>query len=159
MTFLPANTYGSYLPESVVIPQDQGLQYFLKEVLENYARFINRKETASYDLIEQVINQQYFDTNVQKKRNVFRKVFSFGAIAAGASLNIAHGITGLTTMTRLYGTIITDVVDQRPIPYADAATVTNQVSVLLSGINITVTNGATAPNITSGIAVIEYLKQ
>ena len=78
---------------------------------------------------------------------------------AGAALNIAHGITNFVELTALYGTCITAVVDYRPIPFVSVAAANQGIQVLLAGANITITNGAAAPNITSGIIIAEYLKQ
>ena len=122
---------------------------------------VNEKERGFYPQELEILNDQRFFTigDPQNYRSVFRKVFSFGAIAPGAALNIAHGIAGITDFTRLYGTIITSVPDNRPLPYVDTILIANQVSLLRNGINIVITNGAAAPNIISGIVVCEYLKQ
>lgn len=159
MTFNPPNSLGNYLPEQVWLSEDQKtFQSEVKRLAEDHAKMINRKDTGSYDLIEQIINQQFFGANPQTKRFVYRKVFSFGAIAAGANLAIAHGLTGTLTFTRIYGTINTAFPDDRPLPYVDTFAVTNQVSVLRNGANMIIQNGATAPAIVSGILVIEYIK-
>jgi len=162
MTFRPINTLETPLPENVSFSEDY--KQFLEQITRYYrdiARTVNDKERGFYPEELEILNsQKYFVAgDPQRYRNVFRKVFSFGAIAAGAVLNIAHGITGLTEVTDLYGAVITAVPDDRPIPYVDTVLVTNQISVLRNGINIVVTNGATAPNVTSGTIVIEYLKQ
>ena len=122
---------------------------------------VNDKERAYYPVDIEILNDQKFFVagDPQRYRSVFRKVFSFAAIAAGATLNIAHGITGFVELTNLYGTCITAVVDYRPIPFASVAAANQGIQILLAGANISITNGAAAPNITSGICVCEYLKQ
>lgn len=158
MSFAPISSSGNFVPENYTIPEDAlQLQEFLKRTLEEHSRFINRKDMGQYETIETQNNQTFPGTTPQIKKLIYRKIFEFGAIAAGATLNVVHGITGITDFTRIYGTIITSV-DNRPLPYADAVLVTNQVSILRSGINIVIVNGATAPNITSGKAIIEFLK-
>lgn len=157
--FQPENTLGNYLPEQYWLPEDKSsFQSEIKRTLEDHAKMVNRKDTGSYDLIEQIINQQFFGANPQNKRFVYRKVFSFGAIAAGVALPIAHGIAGTLTFTRIYGTINTAFPDDRPLPYVDTFLVTNQVSVLRNGANMIIQNGATAPAIVSGLLIIEYIK-
>jgi hypothetical protein len=158
MTNPAVTSFGNYLAESYEVP-DQEIEFntFLKSYFEDSAKLLNRKDTATYDLVEIQSNQQFFGANAQTKRFAFRKVFSFGAIGTGAALPIAHGITGISMFTRIYGTIQT-AADSRPLPYVDAAAVTNQVSVLVNGANIVITNGATSPAIVSGICVLEYLK-
>lgn len=160
MSFLPTFSLGNYLPEDVDLPEgSHELRVMLKSILEDNAKQTNRKDTGSYDEVEQLINQQFFGVTPQVKRNVYRIVFPFGAIATGAALNIAHGIVGFVELTRLYGTCITDVIDYRPVPFNSVAAANQGIQVLLAGINITITNGGAAPNITSGIIVCEFVKQ
>jgi hypothetical protein len=160
MTSSPINSVAFQVPENITFTKD--FDQFIVQLTEIYtklARASNAKDVGTYDLTELVNGQKFFTIgNPQIKRSAYRKVFAFGAIAPGATLNIAHGITGITTFTRMYGTIITNVVDDRPLPYVDTIIVTNQVSLLRNGANIVIINGATAPNITSGIVILEYLK-
>ena len=151
MTF---STSGNFLPETIDIPQQQkDLSPYLKTRLEEIIRLLNRKDTGTYDLAELQNNQQFFGANPQVKRFAFRKVFQF----TGALLTFPHNITGATVYTRIYGTFQT-AADSRPLPYVDAALITNQVAVLVNAANIVITVGATAPAIISGILVLEYLK-
>lgn len=159
MSFAPSSSIGNFVPENYVIPDEPfQLQEFLKKTLEEHARFINRKDMGQYETIELQNNQTFPGTLPQNKKQIYRKIFEFNAIAAGATLNIPHGITGITDFTRIYGTIITAVPDNRPLPYVDVINVTNQVSVLRNGLNIVIVNGATAPNITSGRVIVEFMK-
>lgn len=151
MTF---STSGNFLPETIDLPEQQkDLPPFLKTRLEEIIRLLNRKDTGTYDLSELQNNQQFYGANPQVKRFVFRKVFQF----TGALLTFPHNITGAAMYTRIYGTVQT-AADSRPLPYVDTVAVTNQVSVLVTGANIVITNGATAPAIVSGLVVVEYLK-
>lgn len=160
MTSLPANSKNYFLNESEVFPSDQS--EFLRKITHVYTQIAisgNVREIALYDTIEQVNGQQFYNTtNIRNRRPCFRRVYPFGAIAAGATLNIAHGLTNVTLMTRIDGACITDVVDYRPIPYASTANVNLQISVTATLTNIVIVNGAAAPNITSGFIVLEYLK-
>lgn len=122
------------------------------------AKASNSKDIGTYELTEILNGQKFYGANPQVKRDVYRKCFAFGAIAAGATLNIAHGVANITNITRLYGTCTTVVVDQRPIPFADITLITNQIMLVLNGANIVIVNGATAPNITNGIVVLECVK-
>lgn len=159
MTYSPINTKISYLPSTEYFPEDDDeLLVKLATVYSNIAKAANIKEIGLYDVVEQINGQLFFDpANAQRKRTAFRKVFPIGAIAPGAVLTFAHGIARVVLFTRIYGTCITNVVDYRPIPYVNEALVTNQVSVRASATNVFVANGATAPAITSGIVVLEYL--
>lgn len=150
--------FGFYTEEDLTIPDNEiDRNFFLKDRLEEHAKFINGKDSGIYEEYEYFSNKTFFGATPQVKRSVYRKSFSFGAIAAGATLNIAHNIT-FSIFTMIYGTVITDVVDYRPIPYVDAVLVTNQIAITIDAVNINITNGATAPNVTTGIIVLEYLK-
>ena len=159
MTTNSNNSIAPFLNMSEVYPEDES-QLRIKQttVYSNIANAVNIREIAVYDLQQLLTGQHWFDPlTVQKKRFTYRQVYQIGAIAAGATLNVLHRIVGVVAFTRMYGTCITDVVDYRPIPYADAAVVTNQISLTVAGVNLVIVNGATAPNITSGIIVLEYL--
>jgi hypothetical protein len=154
MTNPAVSSFGNYLAESYQIPKDDVEFYIMiKSYFEDSAKLLNRKDTGTYDLAEIQNNQQFFGANPQVKRFAFRKVFQF----TGALLTFPHNITGATMYTRIYGVIQT-AADSRPLPYVDAALVTNQVSVLVNGANIVIVNGATAPAVVSGVCVLEYLK-
>lgn len=156
----PGGTVSFILQEQVIFAKDN--EQFLKQLTTLYgqiARSANSKDIGQYELIELLNGQRFFGANPQTNREVYRKVFQIGAVAIGGLSTIVHGITGLVRFTRMYGTVITAVVDDRPIPYVDTVAVTNQISVLRNGLNILIQNGATAPAITSGLLVVEYLKQ
>jgi hypothetical protein len=160
MTFNPANTLSPYLPTSIWFPED--FTQFRIKFLQSYrdiANNLNIREIGIFDLQESLTGEQWFTAgDPQKKRGVFRKVFSIGAIAAGVTLNTPHGLTNVTAYTHIYGTAITAVPDNRPIPFASATVVTNQIEIRVDATNIIIVNGATAPNITSGLVVLEFLK-
>lgn len=160
MTFQPSNSFAPFLPTSIYLPDDFDqmllrLQAYLTEV----SLKVNDREIGLYEQTELVTGQTWFPLAGQLiSQQTFRQVFVFGTINAGATLNIPHNITNLLQFTKIYGTCITATPDNRPIPYADAALVTNQISINATAANIVIVNGATAPNISSGLAIIEYLK-
>lgn len=164
MTFGPSNSFGFFLIQNQYFSKDQ--ETFLQQITKinaDISRTVNVREIALFDLAEIPTGQQWFNTaNVQIKRDGFRKVFTFGAIAPGATSTIAHGITGFSTLTftHIYGTAITSAAtfNQRPLPYVDVTNVTNQISIDADATNFRIVNGATAPNVLSGIVVLEYLK-
>lgn len=147
------------VPEFVTFATDQSVFLTqLTELYESLAKASNAKDVGIYDLNETINGQTFFGATPQESRDCFRKTFNFGAIVAGGLLPIVHNIAGLVQVTRLYGSCLTAVPDQRPLPYVDTFFLTNQVSILLNGANILIQNGATAPAIASGLIVIEYLK-
>jgi hypothetical protein len=159
-TFLPANSKTSFVETSTVFPEDQSqllIQLTSRDTTLAYA--INIREIAQYETVELLNGQQFFTPgSAQAKRFGYRKVFLLPATVAGATTNIAHGLSGVTAYTHIYGCATTAVPDDRPIPYASATAVNQQIEVKILGTNIVVINGAAAPNITGGFIVLEYLK-
>lgn len=109
--------------------------------------------------IPAVTGESWFLSN--RRQQTLRQTYIIGAIAAGGTQNIPTGITTFSQFSRIYGTVVTNVVDYRPLPYVDSATVTNQISVtvaLVGGVqNIIIQVGATSPPVTGGIVVLEWL--
>jgi len=161
MTFLPVNTLANFLDPSIILPEEASqLKYVLRDAYYRTADAVNSREISYYPLQEIVCGNFFFTSgNPQKFRLAYRKVFEVGAIATGATSTVAHGITGLVEFTHIYGTLITDVVDYRPLPFVSAVAVNQQTSVQVVGANYVIVNGAAAPNITNGILILEYLKQ
>ena len=159
MTAAPNFSSGNFLPENISLPKDQqDLFPILNRLLEDHASMINRKDTGQYETVEIQCNQTFPGNTPQDKKYVYRKIFTFGAVAAGATLNIVHNITGFVQLTDLYGTCITNVIDYRPIPFVSVIAVNQGIQLLLAGANIVLINGAGAPPITSGYIICEFLK-
>src|SRR6185295_5487472 len=154
---------GPFIGTSTFFPDD--FPEFRAKFLELYrdlSNAVNTREVGVFDLVEFLTGENWFTAgNPQIKRKTYRKVFQLSATGAGVTTNIAHGITGVnttTTFTHIYGACVTNAPDNRPIPFASATVVTDQIQVLVNATNIVVTNGATAPSITSGYIILEYLK-
>lgn len=159
MTFSPANSQSATIPENITFSKDPNQFYLqLTTVYNQIARSINLKDIASYETVEIITGQQFFGADNQTKRRTYRKCFSFGAIAAGANIVFAHGITQISMFTRIIGTCVTNIPDYRPIPYASVTNLNQQIEINIGVANITISNGAGGPNITSGICVVEFLK-
>lgn len=160
----PVNSVGPFLPVYQTFSRDP--DQFLIQITEFYSnivRSINFREISSYLKVELPTGEKWFNPNdAQNPREGFRQIFTTGVIAAGGTSSQAHGITGFTTLTftHIYGTAITTAAtfNQRPIPYSSATSVTNQIQVDVDNTNLRIINGATAPQITSAIIVLEYLK-
>ena len=92
-TYLPSNSKTAFLNTTEVFPEDFS-QFLIKltNLYTDIANAVNLREIAQYDLIEFITGEQWFTTgNAQVKRSTFRKVYSIGSIAAGATLNTPHG--------------------------------------------------------------------
>lgn len=106
-----------------------------------------------------ITGDSYFLNN--QRQQTLRQVYTFGAIAAGTELDIPTNITSLVQFTRIYGTVITNAVDYRPLPYVDPITLTTGMALLVGTVagkqQIRIVLGATAQPVTSGLVVLEWL--
>lgn len=156
----PANSNAAFIPiNETFSQQDDQFLIQLTNRDRDIARYINIREIAIYDLVEILTGEQWFlPGNAQSKRDAYRQVYQLPATAAGATTTIPHGISTITTFTHIYGSAVTATPDFRPIPYANATAVNQQIEIKCDNTNIYVINGAGAPNISSGVVVLEYLK-
>ena len=159
MSFEPSGAMNSFVSTTREFPYDaESLKVTLEHTYTEIAQAINFREIGTYTTVEVLTGKAYFDpADANNTRLSFRQLYIVGAIVAGATLNIPHNIAGTFFVTLVQGNCVTAVVDQRPIPYASATLVTDQISITVAGANIVIVNGATAPNITSGIVTLEYL--
>lgn len=135
------------------------LRYQLTQSQTDMGNAINQREIGNFLNTETVTGKQFFDpTNPQVKKPVFRIVISTGAIAIGATATLAHGITGITQVTHLYGAVTTSAPDFRPLPFVSSIAVGNQASLRATSTSIIIVSGAGMAAITAGYVVMEYLK-
>jgi len=162
MTFSPPNTLEPALPENVSFaPEWEQFHEQWTNLYRKVAYKVNGKERAIYPLGLEIVNDQRFFTvgDPQKYREAFRKVFNIGAVAAGATVNTPHGITNMTSFTKIEGTAVTVVPDYRPLPFSSPIALNQNIWLSVTAIDVVIVNGAGSPNITSAIVVLEYLKQ
>ena len=162
MSISPDNGQSAFLRTSEIFPED--LSQLLDKLTYSYtdiANSINVRDISLYNDTELLNGHQFFTPgNTQVKKFAFRKCFSFGAIAAGVTIPIPHNITGLVQFTRIYGTCITTLpVTYRPIPYVSVAAANQGIEIYVDNAgNIQIANGAAGVPITSGLVILEYLK-
>ena len=132
-----------FLPTSDVFSTDE--KQFLNQlttIYSNIAKLVNCREIALYENTEMATGQSFYDpTNLQNRNFTYRKTFFFGAIASGATLNIAHGITGQTIFTHIGGGIVDSTPYYKPLPYANIANLGLQVDIKIDAANIIIING------------------
>lgn len=156
-TSAPSNSIAFRVVENITFSKDFN-QFLLQfsDLYQKLATASNSKDIGLYESVEILNGQQYFTAAPRIKSQVYRKCFLVTAIAPGATLNIAHGIT-YNELTRIYGTYHT-AVRNGPLPRVSATLVTDQVSLDVVGPNIVIINGATAQAILSGKVTLEYIK-
>jgi len=130
---------------------------FITERGRKTSDLINIREIARYEQTETLTGQVWYGANNQVKQYGWRRVYPFGAIAPGATLAVPHGLTGVSRYTHINGTAVT-ATDSRPVPNTSVVAANQGVAINVGAANISITNGAAAPAITSGVVVLEYLK-
>lgn len=131
-----------------------------KELNRSYidiANSINVRTIGIFSINRQVITGESWVLAGNVRYQTLRQVYQFGAIAAGATLDIPHGIKNINQFTRIYGTVVTNIPDYRPLPYVDPTTLTTGMALLCNGTNIHIAVGATAIPVVNGIVVLEWL--
>ncbi len=126
------------------------------------AQAVNARTIGIFNTNAITIGDKYYNNpDPLNLRQSYRKLFSFGAIAAGATLTITHDITSITEIVHLYGNCITDAATivtakYEPLPFV-STTLNQQVSIYMNDTIITIVNGAGNNNILSGTIIVEYL--
>ncbi len=148
----------AYLRTSREFPEE--LHQLSVEINKSYVDIANAVNARTIGLFPvnrpaQTGNSFYFTSTRQQ---TLRQVYAFGAIAAGASLNIPYKITGFSRLIMLYGAVVTDAPDERPIPFASVVANGNIQTILdTANSRIVITVGAGSPNVISGFIVFEWL--
>lgn len=153
-----------YLRTTRNFPQDPSkLSDEIDKAYIDTANAVNARTIGIFPSRRPIVTGESWFIDNNNKQQTIRQIYRFGAIAPGGTLDIATGIFDFTEFSKIYGTVVTNVPDYRPIPYADAAVVTNNISirVVIIGGNtfIRIVLGATSPAVTRGLAVIEWLSE
>lgn len=171
---------GSFIPTSYVwdtaqlysidvnSPQFKELLVRLYQNLNRMALSLNIKDSGYYDTQEFVNSQLFFPnpanssatTNAANYRQVFRKVFNFGALPNAATKTLAHGITvtPTTTFTRIYG-CASDTTGSNyiPLPYAAVAALNQNIELKVDATNISVITGINRSNFNVCYVILEWI--
>ena len=112
---------------------------------------VNERVIGTYSTSGAAITGESWFVTSSKKQQTTRQVFSInGAGSFAHNLDLSR----ISNFTRIYGTAY-DGTTYYPLPYVDP-TAANQIGISVTGTNIVVTAGGTAPAITSGIIVLEW---
>jgi hypothetical protein len=124
------------------------------------ANAINQRTIGIFPVIKSAITGEQWFINKNRKQQSLRQVYTFGTIAAGATLLIPYTLPGFDLFVRIWGTCVTVIPDSRPLPYSSVTANANiELRVDTVNHNIVIIVGAASPNITSGIIIIEWLSQ
>lgn len=146
-----------YLRTSREYPYEDAHQLSV-EVNKTYvdvANAVNQRTIGLFPVNNPAITGESFYLTNQRQQTL-RQVYPFGAITAGSTLNIPINVKGVTQYSRIYGTCITSVPDNRPIPYASVVANGN-IDLSVTTSNIVIVAGSGGPNIVSGIIILEWI--
>ena len=90
---------------------------------------------------------------------IYRKVIDFGALPNKTIKSVAHNITNLDTITKLYGVANRDS-DKTylPLPSANSSSIANNLYLYIFGNNVNVDTGSNATSLNRAYIIIEYTK-
>lgn len=153
-----------YLRTSRNFPEDiSQLVVQVNRAYVDIANAVNQRTISIFSTNRAVITGESFYLVNNERQQSSRQVYPFGAIAAGTELDIPTGITNLDQFCRIYGTVVTNVNDYRPLPYVDPITLSTGMALLVGNIagvqNIRIILGATAVSVVKGLVVLEWLSQ
>lgn len=115
------------------------------------ANCVNDREIGILSTQPTITGKSYFLSS--QKLQSLRQLFPI----SDSSLTISHGISNFSQMSVQTGWF-TDGTIWYPLPYVDVTNVTNQVKVSTTSSQIIVVKGATAPSISSGYVLLEWLQ-
>lgn len=116
---------------------------------------VNSAESGYYDRTEILNGQQFFtSSDPQNPKMAYRKVVDFGVLPNTGLKSVPHGITGIVSLTRLYGAATDPTGAYIPLPYASGSA----IELYADNTNINVITTSNRTNFTTCYVVIEYLK-
>ena len=146
---------GAYLRTSRDFPEDnQALRVEISRAYIDTANSVNNRTIGVFPIGRPAINGEDWFLP-QRKFQGQRQVYQI----TGAG-NYPHGIntSQINGFTRIYGTFINNTGNWYPLPYVDATSATNQISLAVTSTNIAiVAGGGSPPPIVSGFVVLEWL--
>jgi hypothetical protein len=121
-----------YLRTSRQFPED--LPELCVQVNKSYidiATAVNNRTIGIFPTNRPAVTGESWYFSSQRQQTL-RQIYSFGAIAPGTELDIPTGIEpiNIVRFTRIYGTVITNAPDHRPLPYV-AQVITNGMTILV----------------------------
>ena len=144
-----------FLRTSRNFPEDPKLlQSEINRSYVDIARGVNNRPIGFFIVNRSIANGENWFINKNERQQGLREVYKWD----DAHLTIAHEINfaSLTNFIRIYGTFF-DGTNWCPLPYVDVTNVTNQIMVKVNATNIVITKGATAPAVSHGLIVLEWL--
>ena len=145
-----------FLPLYKDFPTDdaRNLEMQLVNSYQSIANLVNNRIISTFETNIIPNGERWFPlTDTPKMRPGNRLVVQ----VSDSTLTVAHNITMINQVTRLYGAFFDGTV-WWPLPYVDLTSATNQINISVSSTQIVVTKGGGAPpSISQGLVILEYL--
>lgn len=146
-----------YLPTTRKFPQDlEELESEISKMYVDVAGAVNSRVIGIFEQYAAITGERWFSVNtqqnVQQKRQTQRQVYH---ITSGAAFN--HGIKVVSLFTRIYGSF-TNGTNYYPLPFVDP-TAANQIGLVVNATQVVINVGGSAPTISNGVVVLEWLSQ
>lgn len=154
----PVPNVPSLSPVNIYENQIQPLEEQVDKVYTDTANVVNDKARREQYLLQEDITADTWPNDNQNEipLQIFRKTLETGALTAGATNNIAHGISSLNKLIDIR-VMVTNGTNQRVLPYA-SPTLANNASVDVDTTNVVIVLGATFGAGYSGYIVMQYTK-
>lgn len=119
------------------------------------AQKINQKQYGKkYSTTEQLTGDVWIDG-----KPIYRKTINTGAMPNNTSKNVAHGITGISAIVRIYGYAYGASVGWTPLPYMESGSnVGYSARLVVSSTNISFRTYSDSSGLTSSYTTLEYTK-
>lgn len=144
-----------FLRTSRNFPEEaQSLSVEVNKSYVDISNAVNNRTIGIFPTNNPVITGESWFVSQNKKQQTLRQVYPF--TAAG---NIPHNVpvANISGFSKIYGTF-TDGTNWYPLPYVDVVAANNQINVIVTPTNITITaGGGSPPSIVSGYVVLEWL--
>lgn len=145
----------NFLPTEFVLPLPwERARSIIVDRQTRLADAINTREIAQYEPVELINGQHWFNTSSSQSNLAFRKVIVFGALPNTGTKSVAHGITGIVAITKLYAGCTDTAGTYISLPYAGS----DPIEIYADNTNVTVVTLTNRSNFTICYVVMEYLK-
>ena len=131
-----------------------------QEVNKSYidiAAAVNSRIIGIYPTNRPAITGKKYYLTTGRINQSLRQVYRFTSVPTNPLL-IPHGIKFIDVayFSEIYGTAFDGTI-YYPLPFVDETLATNQINVKIDSTNIIINLGATAPAISSGLIILEFL--
>lgn len=155
--------FGLFLRTSNIFPRTNvgDLAFEMSKAFIDIANAVNNRTISIFTTNKQSETGESWYYFQNRRKQTLRKLYRFDAIAPGTELDIPIDIPSFTEFTRIWGTVVTDIPDYRPLPYVDPVVLTTGMGLLVGPIagvnNVRIILGATAQPVVRGFVVLEWL--